>query len=391
MYAVPSWYAAAIARSDTTLSAHIDVLLNGQKKGSSLPVESVTLTLNRAAAARRVAKVVVTPDGSTVPVPAKFGDFLTPCGYEFALYFDVTDVHKRTVTIPGGVFQLRTTTLADTGADLTMTLDGSDRSVAIAEAKYLVPYVIPAGVSIESAVSTMVENAWHPAGSSRLPLKFSLPVTGLTTPNPSGTINAGKDPWTSATDLAASAGCELFFDVSGTCVMQATPNQASAAPVWTTSQLLPTGLKGLTRTFTREGVFSAFEIIGEGSDTVTEAGGFVVTKHLPIDAYIEEDDPSSPIYAKGAFGVVPNSTRSTTISNLAQGEAACRTMLRQQKGTYDALAPLVLPNPALDIDDVVSITGSRINVAGNYVLDGYALTYHYSGSMTLNTRPVGAI
>jgi hypothetical protein len=48
----------------------------------------------------------------------------------------------------------------------------------------------------------------------------------------------------------------------------------------------------------------------------------------------------------------------------------------------------VVPNPALDVDDVVYLQRSRMGIAGYYVIDSYTCEVSTSASMQIAVRAI---
>jgi hypothetical protein len=381
MYPLPANVQDALVNG-AQMGGHINIMRAGVTLASP-SFETASITVDRTAACRRTGKVtLVDTDGTLTPQDPS--SMLAANGNEIRVWYDIFLPGGGTFSVPMATLTIVTTTVEDSGIDCTITVEGSDRSWDFQQRKFVQPYTVAAGQPVDQAITDMLNFAWSGSG----PLVYNLGLTDATTPAPAGVIKQSKDPWTQATLLANSAGFEMYPDVMGTIVAQPTPDPTTQPVVWQFDEQVPSGMKGAKRVFTRSGVFSAFEVTGTGSVATVLASGKTSSKSVPILAYVEDTDPSSPTYAAGPFGVVPSIQRTTLVTSQAQGDAMVQTQLAQQKGTLDSLELTVVPNPAIDVDDVVFVRRSRLNVSGLYVVDSVTTNIDYAASMTIALRNV---
>jgi hypothetical protein len=379
--------AAAALKGSASVSAHIDVTRQGVFVPGFqwIPVRVAKLTVDRTATTRRTATVEITdPQGRYAPT-SQYSP-LAANGNEVRLWYDVWVSSTQVFSIPMGWFAIQKTNVVDTGADFVITTTLADRSWEFGQRGFVQPYTVAAGVNIDAAIMTMLQASW--AGNG--PLLFALNPTPELTPSPAAVIrpSSSGDPWTQATRLADAAGFELFFDAQGQLVGRPPLDMTKQPAVWAMTELQPNGMKGVTFESTREGVHSAWVIIGKGSTTKENAAGKKSIVSKSIFAYAEDDNPASSTYAKGPFGVVPQVTTSSLASTQEQGDEMAATQRRQQSGLVTSLKLDVVPNPALDIDDVVYLQRSRMGIAGYYVIDSYTCEVSTSASMQVAVRAI---
>jgi len=379
MYPIPPDVLNALNGS-CNISGHVDILRSGLVVVSA-PIESASVTVSRTAAQRRTCSVVLADsDGSLVPENPD--DPVAPNGNEIRVWYDIA-LPTGVVSVPMITATIVTVKVEDTGVDLTLTVQGADRSWFFGQLKFITPYTVAASISPLEAVQQMLVDMWPGA-----PLNLSIAPTDALTPSPAGVIRADKPVWQAATLLAQSAGMELFFDPLGTCVMQPVPDPSTVAPCWVLTDLNPSALKGVSRTLTRDKVYSAYEVIGVGSVPTVLKSGKTSIKHVPILAVAEDANPNSPTYAQGPFGVVAEIVRTTFVTSAAQGQAMAEAALAQQLGKIESVVVHAIPNPALDIDDVVTVERSRAWTTGNYVVDSVTFTIGLEPSMQIGGRKV---
>jgi hypothetical protein len=149
--------------------------------------------------------------------------------------------------------------------------------------------------------------------------------------------------------LADGLGKLCYWDAEGRLVFQTAPDED--VPVW----IVNAGVNGVmiraNRSLSREGVYNAVVVLGEGTDEMT-----------PVRAVAYDAQESSPTFFGGPFGRVPRFYSSPFITTQAQAENAAVNLLRQSLGApYDVGASAV-PNPALKPYDAIRVVyndGSR--------------------------------
>ena len=379
---------AAVLSGTARIGAHIDVMRAGAiiPGFGGIPVERASMTADRTSSNRRTGSVKISDPVGTY-APKLQTDPLGANGNEVRLYCDVfIPGVANGFPIPMGTFTIVETVVVDTGADFNITVELSDRSWALQQRGFVLPYTIAAAQNVDVAIMAMLNAAW--SGNGRL-ISSLAPVDALT-PSPAGIVQPGSsgDPWTQATRLGDAAGIELFFDALGILNGRPTPDPSQQAPVWSVTELAPTGLKGVTAKFTRKGVSSAWEIVGKGVKARAATGGTKSIVGPTSISYVQDNDPRSPTYAQGPFGVVPQITKSTLVTSKAQGLEMASTQRAQQKGMASAVTISILPNPALDIDDVVYVQRSRMGLAGLYVIDSITTDVHHDATMQIAVRTV---
>ncbi len=368
------------ANAATVISAHANILTDGVVV-ADFGLESGTVTLDRTAAVRRTCSLVFSPSMSIATAKSLFA----PYGNEVRPWWQVRFPDGTTDEVCMGTFTIEETKLADSGLDLTIAVTGSDRSALMQANKLTQPYTVAAGETIDYALAKMISDHWSGA-----PLSFIITPTIELVPATNAIVRPGKTVWSQALILARSIGYELFVDVWGNVVGQPIPNAAAQSPVMQLTTLAQSGLKTATLTMTRKGIFSAFGIIGQGSEAVADKSGKVRMKKTPVYATVYDTDPASPTYYRGPFGTVGTTTRSTVVTNAAQATDVGMAELAAQRGASEALDLSILPFPLLDAWDVVGVTAGRLGISGNYVVDGWSASMHYSGSQSLAIRPVSS-
>jgi hypothetical protein len=278
------------------------------------------------------------------------------------------------------VFPIVTTVSVSSAQDYSLTITIDDRSWAIARRGLLVPYIVNGTTTVDEAISALITSAIENNGGIGLP---PIPISILPTAQlaPSNTFNQGDDPWKDCLTLAGGVGYELFADQFGSLVGRPVPTPGTVAdwaygPPGTGTGVIP--FMKLTRTLTADGVSNYFVIATENS-TVSAA----------IQGVAEDTSPTSPTNAGGPFGNIPTFATSQTslTAEAAQSEAAYD--LAVSLGQVDTIQLETVLNPALTIDDVISVTDPRSRLNGAlYVVDGYQHGVQVGGTTLIMGRRV---
>ena len=351
-----------------------------------VPIESVKVTVARNGAQRRVCTVKTTQTPATLTALTNWQNPFAPAGNEIRPWFVLQYPNGTTEEVPLFTGPIITTTVIDTGVDLVVEMQASDRSYLLQESKLLQPYTAAADQSLDEAIASMCQFAW--TGRGTLPIAIQ-PTTALV-PSTGWVVKAGKNIWAVAQEIGASAGYEVYFDAWGTLSGNPIPDPTTRSPVWATGGQI-SGLKLATLKATRKKVYSVMGVVGTGSELVADKKGILRSKHVPIYGQAQVTDPSSPINPNTGFGVVGNLVRIVTVTSAEQAQTIAANALTLQVGHFAELGIGAIPNPALDVDDVVAISAPRLGVQGNFVVDGWDFTMSALGvpTMNLTIRPVG--
>lgn len=238
-----------------------------------------------------------------------------------------------------------------TGGALSILISGVDQSRQVSRNTWQDVYYIPANTNYATAIRQIIDN--------RLPgLQYNFQSTPMKTPKIILGTQLGNDPWQDAQDMATAIGFELFFDAGGACTLREVPNPATGQSVWTfTDQANPT-IAQLDRTLTDQTTYNYVIVYGESVDNT-----------VPVQAVAFDNDPSSPTYYLGPYGIVSTTFQSPLITTTAQAQAAANALLLAVKGASENVALTVVPNPALEPGDVVTVEVGDAQISGTFLIN----------------------
>jgi hypothetical protein len=317
--------------------------------------------------------------------------------------------------VPVGVFRINSLKITeDKDGDVSITVDGTDVSNNIAKNHWTEPvtiwkagvqppivapstsdvgnsaadayypiqqtYTLPnnyggltlASAGIQEAIKLLIYDRWpnNPAlwpltddsfdfsGIQDVPLKVPV-IMGSHTVSNSGS----NSPWTDISGLAAAVGGgigELYVDVEGKFKMVAIADPNAVEPVWDFFDGNGDGAGGLLTNVSRT-------ISDSKAVNFVIATGESITLNQPYKAVASDTDPTSPTYVNGPFGrVVAYEPGHKLLTTLQQTQVAARTFLSWFTGGDDQMVMKGVPNPLLDVNDVVRVRRKRLGVYNAY-------------------------
>lgn len=402
----------AIRFGATLVQARITVYNHGQATTTTVPVSTMSITVDRDSAQRRQGTITaeIVPD---IPPPALLptnpAALLAPFGAEVYIETGIGTMNTSgavTVTqwVPMGLFAVATTEVSDTGVDATITLSLYDRSWTIAQRALKQPYTFPATPSGNFAdeIQTLLNQVW----GSNPPLVYNIVPTTATVPT--ATYNQGSDPWQAALDMASAVGYELFFDPNGVVVARPIPNPATTPVTWnfTDDETAIYGDGGagsggstvlfgspystpvdVTVTMTRDGVYNDVLVTGVGT---TNAPYSASGNNQPVLAEAADNNPLSPTYVNGGMGDVPQFVATNLVTAGPQATDMANNDLQAALSAAWQVTLTVPPGPVfLDVDDVVTVTRPRVGIQNlKVVLDHLDYTISYADTCKMTGRVV---
>lgn len=222
--------------------------------------------------------------------------------------------------------------------DYPIAITCYDRMIGIIEARLLTPVQFKAGVSVGTIVSTLVLEVYPEATIEWDDNTNDIIITRSQI--------AEEDRFGFLKELITSYGKVMYFDYRGIFVIHNIPDDSE--PVFTVNSGANGVLIDIGRSRSREGVFNAVVVNGQGADT-----------EQPVFAVLVDDDPNSPTNYQGRFGKVPYFYTSTFITTVDQAVTTARSILRRTTGLPYGVNFSAIVNTALEPYDPVGIVTGR--------------------------------
>jgi hypothetical protein len=327
-----------------------------------LPISTGSVSIDATRAILRTCSLTVSPDSSR-PL-SEFYDLLSAYGVEVRLFRGVSGT-----LIPLGVFLV--TDLDYDEAGMSLTLNGSDRSLRISRARLVDPYTIAAGTDLAQALTDLLHDRW-----GACPVAFTATDTGAATVPAQVVLDVGEssDPWAGAQALAQAAGFNLYFDTNGLARLRIPPDLARTQADYTYSGGEAAVVIASTVHLSYDKTYTGVVASGEGTGVAT-----------PLRSVVWDTDPSSPTYYLGPAGMVPYFYSSPLLTTQASCDAAAATLLSSVTGKSEQVGWTQVVNPMHDAWDVVDITHPDGSVH-RYLLDQITMPLSAADPMSATAR-----
>ena len=368
MYPVSTAFLDALRKSHKVTS-RVEVLNQGNVE-ATLAVTAGSAKMDENADVRRSLSCSLgDPTGSLTPTT--MADLLSPAGNELRVWRGITTPYV-TAEVPLGVFGISDVDItSQIVGGVEIELAGFDRAKRVQEARFETTYVVPPGSNMGDAIQNLIRGRIGP-------VEFLFESTSVVT-RAALVFNVGDDPWKAAQDMARSIGCEVFFDQLGRCVMRTVPDPDTAPIATEYAEGQNAILLGASRKLAREYTYNGVIASGESSAITNQSAA-------PVSATVWDDNPHSPTYYKGKFGMKPRLYVSPFITTPEQALSAARAILRQSLGLSEDVSFTAVVNPAHEPGDVVSIYVNRAKINARYVLSSFSVPLTHASSLSASTR-----
>lgn len=328
------------------------------------------VTLDATAAVRGRVDLVIVDDGSLGLVPTTPRDLLAPYGNELRVYRGLRYPSGLEELVSLGIFRIDETAIDDTAAGMQIAIAGQDRACRVIDARFEEPFEIEQGTPVGAAIDEAL-------GLTGFAIDHSTPdavAPSTTTDTPYLIAEEGADRWQFCLDIARGAGLTLYFNGDGDLVLDTIAR--TGAPIATLAEGEDGVLVSAGRRWDRSGSFNAVIATGENTGEI-----------LPARGVAYDLDPASPTYYYGPFGQVPRFYQSSFLVTDAQAQSAAESLLAKELGTTQRVSFGTFVNPALEPNDIVTITRERAGLsAETHIIDQITLPLTPDGVMTGTTR-----
>lgn len=328
-----------------------------------IPVIEGNVTLDSQAGVRGRCDIQVA-DADWIPMGA--GDRLAPFGPEIVLRRGVYLGDTETETVSLGRFGIEDAEITDDGEGPTVRVTGLDRAERVSKAKFEDTFQLAPNTDFTTGILDVVRMAFPD-----VPVMVDFETASDISIGQPVTAQAGDDPWTYAQDLATAIGMMLFFDGDGVLTLRP---YSDTSPVAELVEGEGGVLLTASRNWSRTGAFNKVVVTGENS-------GASVFRGVAVD-----DDPFSPTFIDGPFGVVTEFRSWPEVKSDQQARDVAESILAQEIGAPSTVSFGMVPNPALEPGDSVLISRPSIGVNETHVLDSLTIGLGAEEQMTGTTR-----
>lgn len=331
------------------------------------------VSIDETASIRRSATITCIDPTGTLSTDSDTAQ-LTPYGTEVIMYRGVLYTSGKlagsTEVVPLGVFRISQVTIKDTVGGLpNISIEAYDLSRTVSRQAFTDVYTVAAGYSVIQAVKDIINRALQG-------VHYDAFASTMVTAAPV-VFDTNDDPWAAANTLAASAGCEVYFEADGRCII-APPIDIDHLPAPVFSYIEGTGctMTELDVVMTDSPGNNGVVLVGESTDGTT----------APVRSVQWDTNPASPTYYLGPYGQVPLFITNSVVTLQADADAAAIAALNQVLGFHSQLSLTTMVNPALDCDDVVLVQRERVGVNAAYAVQSLSIPMTAAGTASIVLR-----
>lgn len=296
--------------------------------------------------------------------PRRASDPLAPYGNEVYIERGIKYNDALVEMVGLGYFRIKAPD-QDDAPDEQIRVEGEDRMQAIIDGRLLQPVQYPVGTTLGDIFDELVLDVYP---SATIEWDDDTNTVTLTR-----SVIVEEDRFGFLDDVVRAQGKMWYWDHRGVLVIKDLPDDTN------TVFEINSGKYGvevkLSRHITREGVYNAWVVTGEGGDTDN-----------PIRGSAVDGDTNSPTYFLGRFGKVPGYYTSPLVTTQGQADAAAAALLRSQLGLPYVVNFGMVPNPALEPFDPVLIRYSTQDSPERHVLASLSIPLDENAAMTGTTR-----
>lgn len=296
--------------------------------------------------------------------PKFVDDPLAPYGNEIYVERGVKYSDFEVEYVGLGYFRIQAPDQADAPAG-PIRLTAEDRMAAIIEARLLAPVQFNPPTSLGTIVDQLITDVYPDAA---IEWDDDTDLSTLTRQ-----VIVEEDRYGFLDDIVKSRAKIWYWDHRGVLTIRSLPDSTDI--VYEVNSGRDGVLVDAARHITRERVFNAWVVTGEGGDTEDPARGVAV-----------DNDPNSPTFFYGRFGQVPAFYSSPLVSDDSQAAAAARALLLRQLGLPYVVNFGAVPNPALEPFDPVGVRYSNVDGLERHVLATLNIPLEEGSKMTATTR-----
>lgn len=365
----------AVATSHT-VATKVEVW-SGQTIAATIYPTSGSVSIDAERAVRRSCSLqFVDYDGTLTPTTAD--SLLAPGNNELRIYRGVRTADGTNTYAPLGVFVITDVTLDATESGVEISITGEDRARLIRDKKWRKPKKLTAGANIADVLEEVATDA------QLIPsLTVVIDKTSRTTPTTHTiTIGAGlnADPWGDLETIAKAAGFAIWFDEYG--VLRGGPHPTFEPSILEGSTVATyepgenSTLLGVSRSLSAEQVFNGIRVTAEGSGIPLDGGLIPSGEALDTDAL----SPTNTTI----LGERVDELSTPMVGTSADAQAVADLLLPAYKGwpvTFN-----VVPDPTLDVRDVVWLRYPRMYIDSAVIIDALDVPLAAGDSMSVTGR-----
>lgn len=346
--------------------ARVNVWENGTRiNENALPVGGGRVEID--SGADHIGSVNITiVDETGELLPLRSRDLLSPYGHELAVYRGAI-VADEARYWPLGIYRIDDSSWEWDENGIDIHVEGVDRSVAVSDAKPGHIIQFKPGTNFGTAIAQLI--------------RLGLPNVVLNFASVTDTVQEllvyedGSDLWEAAQSMAKMIGYEVFFDMSGVCVLRPIPETTNdAQPVATY----------------RDGEGGNLVTLGGSMNTRPGYNRFIVTSaglsDKPVRWMSDDNNPDSPTYVHGPYGVRTLKVMDEKVGTTAQARAAARGMVARKLGGTELTTISSWVDPRRTHGEVLRVRAQGVDYDRMTTSQRLTVPLEHNGRMTITSK-----
>ena len=362
MYITSAAFQSAVSTSHQMV-ADVQVFDSSTANASylgTLPIISGTVTIDRTAIIRRQLTLTVPATALNLTngktwLPRVPSDYLHPAsGTELRVRRGIVLPGGSTEYVPLGYFVIVSVTINDAGNGSVLQINAVDRSHIVSVNTWTDTYTVAAATTLGTALKALLADRAPSLPSLVIDSSLSGTLTGAQAVL--GTDGNG-DPWNDAvTNLSDNAVAALYFDALGIPKLQPQPS-ITGTSVATITEGSPGQLLSENRSINSAGIPNQVIVIGQASGST------------PVSATATDLDPTSPTHYGGSFGTRTLTQTVQGITDAGAAQIKANALLAAYGGIPEDISLSMIPNPAFDAGDIITVTRPSLGLSHKIILD----------------------
>jgi hypothetical protein len=254
-----------------------------------------------------------------------------------------------------GVFGISRPEVSDSGDDLTLRVDGYDRSRRVRRNRWVAGYQIASGTALDVALRDAITDRYPAA-------LFNFANVATTLPAVTWGLEVDNDPWADMVKLAKDHSHQLYVDATGRFTLRPIPDAMTTTISHVFREGVGCTMSSVSRSFDDEPGYNGVVGHAEGDHLA-----------VPLRSEVWDDDPLSPTYYLGDWGKVPRFFTTGILTTQGQLDEAVETLLREELRTEQSATVTAIADPTVDADEVVVVERSRSKVRGRWQVQSVTL------------------
>jgi hypothetical protein len=250
-------------------------------------------------------------------------------------------------------------------------ITGEDRKSNLRDGRVISPLQFGASASVASVIDFLITDVMP--GVTTVYDSTNWPGGTAATTTLGSDHFVDQDRLAFIEELVKAYGKICYFDYAGRFVVKDVPNTTGRA-VFDINAGANGVLVKASRSISRDGVYNAVVATGEP-----------VGNSAPVYGIAYDSDPNSPTFWGGTFGKVPKFFSSSFLTTDSQCGTAAQNLLNASHGFPYSVTLGLVPNPALEAWDVISVTYSE-GTSEVHIIDTIRYTMSVDDEMSIATR-----